>query len=288
MSIGEQLAEARREAGLTVAEVCRKTRIREPIVQAIERDDFTTCGGDFYARGFIREIARAVGTDAAPLVSEYDVEHRWHDPAAATEVPEPLTPVEQDGRSSSPGALDRESGRGGIGGLGRERGRGGLGGLGSRSDRGGQAGQGGRRRPNVTILLALALAVVVGFAIYQLVSAATRPSSSTGGTGSNVASGRHHAVSPVARSPAPSPSGLIITLTAVEDCWVEFTRPGGRVLFQSYVVAGASKQWTFRHAVDMQLGNPGGVKLAVNGSNPLPPGVSHPVTLRLGHRGGPG
>jgi hypothetical protein len=261
VSIGEELAEARREAGLTVAEVCRKTRIREAIVQAIERDDFTTCGGDFYARGFIREIARAVGADAAPLVSEYDAEHRWHDPAAATELPQNVTPVEHGGQGA-------QVGQGWRGGQGQGQGR-----------------QGGHRRLNVTILLALALAIVVGFAIYQLVSAATRPTSGTGGNGPKVASGRHHAVSPVASSPAPSPSGVLITLTAVEDCWVEFTTPSGRVLFQSYVVAGASKEWTFRHAVNMQLGNPGGVKLAVNGSNPLPPGISHPVILRLGHRG---
>ena len=54
MSIGETLAEARGQAGLTVAEVSQRTRIRETIIRGIERDDYSACGGDFYARGNIR------------------------------------------------------------------------------------------------------------------------------------------------------------------------------------------------------------------------------------------
>jgi cytoskeleton protein RodZ len=72
MSIGAELAAARRKAGLTVTEVSQRTRIREAIVRGIERDDFSACGGDFYARGHIRAIARAAGMDPEPLVREYD------------------------------------------------------------------------------------------------------------------------------------------------------------------------------------------------------------------------
>ena len=46
MSIGEDLAEARRRAGLTVTEVSQRTRIRETIIRCIERDNFAGCGGD--------------------------------------------------------------------------------------------------------------------------------------------------------------------------------------------------------------------------------------------------
>jgi cytoskeleton protein RodZ len=72
MSIGAELAGARRKAGLTIAEVSQRTRIREAIVRGIERDDFSACGGDFYARGHIRAIARVAGVDPEPLVREYD------------------------------------------------------------------------------------------------------------------------------------------------------------------------------------------------------------------------
>lgn len=49
--------------------------MRIPIVHAIEADDFTRCGGDVYARGHIRTLARAVHLDPEPLVEAYDAAH---------------------------------------------------------------------------------------------------------------------------------------------------------------------------------------------------------------------
>ncbi|MFF0449336.1 helix-turn-helix domain-containing protein [Streptomyces sp. NPDC004609] len=74
-SIGYVLQQARIDSGLTVDEVSATTRVRVPIVHAIEQDDFTRSGGDVYARGHIRMIARAVGLDPGPLVEQYDAEH---------------------------------------------------------------------------------------------------------------------------------------------------------------------------------------------------------------------
>ncbi|WP_232247453.1 helix-turn-helix domain-containing protein [Kitasatospora azatica] len=74
-SIGRTLAEARLAAGLTVDEVSSATRVRVPIVHAIEEDDFSRCGGDFYARGHLRALARAVGADGDALVARYDEIH---------------------------------------------------------------------------------------------------------------------------------------------------------------------------------------------------------------------
>lgn len=51
MSIGQVLADARCQAGLTVSQVSQRTRIRETIIRDIERDEYSACGGDFYARG---------------------------------------------------------------------------------------------------------------------------------------------------------------------------------------------------------------------------------------------
>jgi hypothetical protein len=76
MSIGEILAQERDEAGLTTAQVSQRTRIRETIIREIEADDYSECGGDFYARGHIRSIARTVGADPEPLIREYDRAHR--------------------------------------------------------------------------------------------------------------------------------------------------------------------------------------------------------------------
>ncbi|MGW1894635.1 helix-turn-helix domain-containing protein [Streptomyces sp. NPDC002004] len=75
LSVGRALQQARMDAGLTVDDISTATRVRIPIVQAIEQDDFTRCGGDVYARGHIRTLARAVGIDPAPLVARYDADH---------------------------------------------------------------------------------------------------------------------------------------------------------------------------------------------------------------------
>lgn len=77
MSIGEELAGARGRVGLTVSEVSERTRIRASIIRDIERDDFGSCAGDFYARGHIRAIARVVGADPGPLIEQYDEDHQW-------------------------------------------------------------------------------------------------------------------------------------------------------------------------------------------------------------------
>jgi len=93
VSIGDTLAEARRQAGLTLTQVSRQTRIRESIIRSIEQDDFSPCGGDFYARGHIRSIAEVVGVDPVPLIREYDEQHGAPGNMRAAQIFEPATPI---------------------------------------------------------------------------------------------------------------------------------------------------------------------------------------------------
>ncbi|MFJ2830329.1 helix-turn-helix domain-containing protein [Streptomyces sp. NPDC087263] len=74
-SIGRALRQARIAAGLTVDDVSNATRVRIAIIHSIEQDDFAPCGGDVYARGHIRTLARAVHIDPALLLARYDAEH---------------------------------------------------------------------------------------------------------------------------------------------------------------------------------------------------------------------
>ena len=240
VSIGEDLAEARRRAGLTVTEVGRRTRIRETIIRSIERDDYRDCGSDFYARGHIRAIARAVGTDPEPLIREYEVAHPATQPTAAELL-----------RPEQPAAI---------------------------------TGPPHHARAAALALALAAIMAVLAIAAYHLIHGANHAGSGP------VAAGSHHAhpsQRPPEASPAPSPAAALIDihLTAIQDCWIEFTTPAGKYLFQAYVIAGTSRNWTFRHAVDMRLGNPAGTTLTVNGTNPLPPGTTAPITLRIGRHG---
>ncbi|MFE2944966.1 helix-turn-helix domain-containing protein [Streptomyces sp. NPDC059255] len=72
--MGRTLQQARIAAHRTVEELSGSTRVRVPIVHAIEEDDFSRCGGDVYARGHIRMLAREVGLDPQPLIEQFDAE----------------------------------------------------------------------------------------------------------------------------------------------------------------------------------------------------------------------
>jgi cytoskeletal protein RodZ len=247
MSIGESLAEARRRAGLSVHEVSRQTRVREPLIRGIENDDYAACGGDFYARGHIRLIARAVGADPEPLIREYDATVGSPEPVSAADLFRPVTPIRV--REPQP------------------------------------------RRPWMAAL-GLVLVLVIGFGVYKLISATrhappANPAAVVGAGSTTHHRGTHSSGHPTTPSAAAQPYAhqVVVQLTAIEDCWVEFTTPAGSYVTQAYVVAGSSKSWTFGYPVDMELGNPGGVSLVVDGKNPLPPGTANPITLNLGLNG---
>ncbi len=89
MNIGASLVNARQQAGLTVAQVSQRTRIRETIIRAMESDEFLACGGDIYARGHIRSVSQVVGADSESLVAQYD-SMRW---AQQSTTPAGTTPA---------------------------------------------------------------------------------------------------------------------------------------------------------------------------------------------------
>ena len=70
--VGGELARARRRLALSVDEVAERTRIRPYVIESIESDDYAPCGGDFYARGHLRMLAKVLGLDERPLVEAYD------------------------------------------------------------------------------------------------------------------------------------------------------------------------------------------------------------------------
>jgi cytoskeletal protein RodZ len=238
VSVGDALAQARSQAGLTITQVSQQTCIRETIIRGIERGDFSACGGDFYARGHIRSIARVVGLDPEELVREYDAIHGAPHAITAADVFEPSTPIRLKERRSA----------------------------------------------NWSVVMVIVLAVVLGYGVFRLIdhgASAPRPVAAAGGGHAKSSK------SPAAR-PSPTPSAvhhrrLTIRLTAVQDCWVQFTKPHGQLLFQAYVLSGSTRTWHFKHAVSMQIGNPGGIVLTVNGKDLGRPGTyGQPVTLNFG------
>jgi len=236
VSVGDALAQARSQAGLTIAQVSQQTCIRETIIRGIERGDFSACGGDFYTRGHIRSIARVVGLDPEELVREYDAIHGAPHAITAADVFEPSTPIKLKERRSA----------------------------------------------NWSVLLVIVLAVVLGYGVFRLVDhgSSSRPLAAAG---THPKASKSPASTPSPTPAAVHPRRLTIRLTATQDCWVQFTKPHGQFLFQVYVLSGSTRTWHFRHAVSMQIGNPGGIVLTVNGKDLGHPGsYGQPVTLNFG------
>jgi cytoskeletal protein RodZ len=234
VSIGETLAEARRQAGLTVTQVSQQTRIRESIIRAIEQSDFSSCGGDFYARGHVRSIAGVVKTDPAPLIREYDEEHGPPGAISAADIFEPSTPIKI--RDPKPFPFGK-----------------------------------------VAAVLVLAAA---GFGVYRLAT-----NSPVKAPASPVAAFRPTATPAAKPKPTPKPtthpaSEVKIVLTAKQNCWVSIADHGGKQLFSGIVSAGQSKTWWEKGRVTVQLGDPSGVHLTVNGKDETPTTVN-PATVNV-------
>ncbi|MEU9998748.1 RodZ domain-containing protein [Streptomyces sp. NPDC050848] len=229
-SIGRALQQGRIAAGLTVDEVSASTRVRIPIVHAIEEDDFSRCGGDVYARGHIRTLARAVGIDPAPLIEQYDAEHGGRPaptPAAplfeAERIrPEPRRPNWTAAMVAAIVAV--------------------VGFVGFTMFNGTETKDG-------------AGAVAEGPAPEKkTTSPTTKPAKTT-------------APQPVPSAIAAVPKDKVtVKLTAIDDkSWISAKASDGKLLFDGLLLKGESKTFQDDERVDLILGNAGPIELFVNG-----------------------
>ncbi|MFF5444355.1 helix-turn-helix domain-containing protein [Streptomyces sp. NPDC012888] len=244
-SIGRILQQARIAAGLTVDEVSSITRVRSPIVHGIEQDDFTRCGGDVYARGHIRTIARAVGADPDPLVDSYDAAHGGRPaptPAAPLFDAERIRPERQrpNWTAAMVAAIVAVIGFVGFTAFG------GGGDEGKRPVAEGSASPGAVPKQTGKVITPTAPA--------PLAPKPQRPSK------------------PV--SPEPSDSAIAavpkdvvtVVLTANDgESWISAKDSTGRTLFDGMVEMGDSKTFTAKESIDLVLGDAGAVQLFVNG-----------------------
>lgn len=79
-SIGEELRRARESAGLTLAEVAERTKVRPGILAEIEADDHDRLPALTYSLGFVKAYARTVGLDPTAAGERYRMESQKGDP----------------------------------------------------------------------------------------------------------------------------------------------------------------------------------------------------------------
>jgi cytoskeleton protein RodZ len=93
-SVGEMLREARERRQWSAADVARHLRFSLRQVEALEANDFAALPGDTIVRGFIRNYARLLQIDAAPLLAAYE--------AARPQEVQPAPAVRGEGIDISP------------------------------------------------------------------------------------------------------------------------------------------------------------------------------------------
>jgi cytoskeleton protein RodZ len=234
-SVGQALQRARNDARLSIDEVSTSTRVRVPIVQAIEADDFSRCGGDVYARGHIRTLAREVGLDPDPLVSQYDAEHGGR--------PQP---------TAAPASLFEA-----------ER---------IRPERRRPNWTAAMVAAIVAVIGFVGFTLVGGEKDGSGPSAAEEsPSAKPSKT--NKPSEPADPTETLPADPKPSDSAIAaapadkvtVQMTAEQNVWISAEDHNGRLIHEGVLQKGKSKTFTDDKRLDLVLGNAGGVKLYVNG-----------------------
>lgn len=245
MSIGQTLAAARREAGLSVDDVSAKTRLRATVIRAIEDDDFSLCGGDFYARGHIRTIAALVGADPAALAAEFD---------ATVANPDDVPAASQvfESETAAP-SLTRRTER--------------------------HAPNWG------TAAVVMVLVAVIAFAGVQLLGrnsgAGHAPAALAGSTSAPpsqpssptpVVTTLSPTDTPTETPPASPPTSAVaevgvrvVVKVTTAKCWVLATASNGEVLFQQNVEPGQTEVFEDPQKISLKLGNAPATDLIVNG-----------------------
>ncbi|MFF4133153.1 helix-turn-helix domain-containing protein [Streptomyces mirabilis] len=234
LSVGRALRQARIEAGLTVDDVSNATRVRIAIVHAIEQDDFTPCGGDVYARGHIRTLARAVRIDPAPLLARYDAEH------GGRPAPTPAAPMFEAERI--------------------------------RPERRGPNWTAAMVAAIVAVIGFVGFTVVKGNGGSDAKSSVAEGSTPTASTSTTSASPKIS--KPADPKPEPTDSAIAaapqdkvtVQVSAPDGrSWISAKDHNGRLLFDGLLKQGESKTFQDKTKIDLVLGDAGAIKLYVNG-----------------------
>ncbi|MEY4087249.1 MAG: hypothetical protein RIU70_359 [Actinomycetota bacterium] len=75
MTLGSTIRDAREAARLSIESLSESTSIRMGLLNEMENNNFSHCGGDTYARGHLRNIAARVGINPQVFLDLYNEEH---------------------------------------------------------------------------------------------------------------------------------------------------------------------------------------------------------------------
>lgn len=282
-SLGAQLRAVREAAGRTVEQVSESTRIRSSVVRDLEADRFGSSGGSIYARGHVRNLAKAVGADPTPFVLRYD---REVDDAALPVIDaQPVLGPDMapaDGRHLPPVGRParRRTGRG----PGAEPAKGGRGGASTRLTMP-TASRPERRGPNWLGAAVVAVGLLVVLVAIGSLNGTPRGTTDAAGTTGNGAKSGTPGTGPSPRGPSPQPSAAVQPPPpdAVAErppasgaelrvrilggsSWIS-VRGGSKTLFEGVLRDGQFKDFKDRKTLKLVVGNAGAVNLVCGGKD---------------------
>jgi cytoskeleton protein RodZ len=91
-NLGAMLRQAREQRNLTKVDLARCLRLEPRVIERLEANQFDQLPAPAFVRGYVRSIAKELGIDSSPLITVYDLRFR-HEPPSLVDF-ESRAPVE--------------------------------------------------------------------------------------------------------------------------------------------------------------------------------------------------
>lgn len=236
LDIGQQLASARERLGMSAGDIASRLRIRAMFVEALERQEWAVIGEFVYVRGFLKNYAKLVSLDPAPLLAQLSDEY-------APEVAAPRPALES------------------------------LAGSGLSSVHTPEEPTSRRWFPwmlGALTAIAGALVVMVGISLVQTFSAVTRPTviatpvalaTTTWATPQPAT-----ALGDVQSDGQTQNDGVNLRLQLTQPSWLSVAVDGKRVVYET-LPAGTIREFHGVREITLRAGNAGGVVAKIDGKD---------------------
>jgi cytoskeletal protein RodZ len=232
MSLGQAIVKARNSAGMTVDELAKATNLRPSLLKEFEGNDFINAGGDTYARGHLKIIARVLAVAPDEFLDLFDHEHAQ----VARNIHEQL--VENNATFSMPEKSKYSYKQVLIAGI-----------------------------AGIVILLGGSLIVNslknTSEAPKPKPSASAKPTPTPSGTPSVAAS---------ANAYSSGSGVLVKLSATTGSTWLFVSDANGVTLYSGRAAQGQAFEFSSNETVNLRIGNAGAVKLTVNGKEVAPLG----------------
>ena len=240
MTLGSLIVKAREGASLSIEDLAEATSIRTSLLREIESNDFSHCGGQTYARGHIRNIAKRLDADEAEFLRMYEEEQSMekrtmHDLLVENNV---MRKPETKRKISWKSLVVISVASLGIAGVAQ------------------------------IVVSNISTVQNTGVEIASAAAtASTEPTADASVSASaSVSSSQSATPTPSEQSSFSTGTGVKVIINAARaKSWIFVSDAGGRTLFSGQMSIGASHVFTSDNRLDLKVGNAGGVDLEVNG-----------------------